>query len=108
MIEKMLSQRKQVPKNNNITTHTRTQKNKVLNNNVSKIQKLQKTIRNDNGQTVRIARENSFRRCGNCDFFVSKQKRCGLFYRKVSSNNVCSRFHYTKYRTYLGGGFSPR
>ncbi|PFN78142.1 hypothetical protein COJ85_31565 [Bacillus sp. AFS076308] len=61
-----------------------------------------------NNTALRNAKDTSFRRCEHCDYYISRQNRCGLFSRLAQPYNLCSRFHYTKYRTYLGGGFSPR
>jgi hypothetical protein len=71
------------------------------------IVKVDKKLR-DNGNTVRNARDSSFRRCENCDYYSSRQSRCGLFSREVQPHNICTRYYYTKYRVYSGGGFSPR
>ncbi|KAA9023564.1 hypothetical protein [Niallia endozanthoxylica] len=48
---------------------------------------------------------NSFRRCNNC---VNYNNNSCIAHRKVevSENHTCKRFY--QYRTYLGGGFSPR
>ncbi|RDI36473.1 hypothetical protein [Falsibacillus pallidus] len=84
--------------------HTQTNKPLLTNNNSISGNPSKKKQNNN----VRAARYESFRRCSNCDYFINKLNQCGLFSRTVSIDNVCSRFNYTKYRTYLGGGFSPR
>jgi hypothetical protein len=55
-----------------------------------------------------VARDTSYRRCGNCDFYHARQSRCGLFSKEVKANNACKRFYSPKIRIYFGGGFSPR
>jgi hypothetical protein len=54
---------------------------------------------------IYLTHPNSFKRCFNCANYNDKE--CTAFKRvEVSENHSCRRFY--SYRTYLGGGFSPR
>jgi hypothetical protein len=54
---------------------------------------------------IHLTHPNSFKRCYNCANYNGKE--CTAFKRvEVSENHSCKRFY--SYRTYLGGGFSPR
>jgi hypothetical protein len=54
---------------------------------------------------IYLTHPNSFKRCYNCANYNDKE--CTAIKRvEVSENHSCKRFY--SYRTYLGGGFSPR
>jgi hypothetical protein len=54
---------------------------------------------------IYLTHPNAFKRCFNCANY--NEKECTAFKRvEVSENHSCKRFY--SYRTYLGGGFSPR
>jgi hypothetical protein len=110
-IKRMLENRKKTSKPTQDKNKLKEVKKKTTTDKPNQIVQSDKTTnptKSDNGKTLRTARETSFRRCEHCDYFIQRQKRCGLFSRLVQPDNICSRFNYTRYKTYLGGGFSPR
>ncbi|WP_209121146.1 hypothetical protein [Alkalihalobacillus sp. BA299] len=54
------------------------------------------------------AKDTSYRRCEHCHYYNFRQKMCGLFSKRVEANNACKRFYAPRFKTYSGGGFSPR